>query len=193
MARASLRGRYHSRFTALFPLAVNVHSTLQFFMGSVTKLLTESDIFYMYRHSIIRICGTNHRYFHCQYMPWLHFSTLFSSWGLIYVLQVTCYSCFLVASFLFSGSSPRHTRELKISSLIRAVSHNLCIPSWPDVFQFGTFLTIFLRDSRCMLSAPGPSSYPCYSFHALYPFGLSITSCLQYVSWLFLYRHLKLS
>ena len=45
----------------------------------------------------------------------------------------------------------------------------LCIPSWPDVFWYGTFLDVTLGECRCMF-APGSSSIPCHSYLSIRPF-----------------------
>ena len=44
---------------------------------------------------------------------------------------------------------------------------NPCMPSWPGVFQFGTFLSVALGESKCM-SNLGPSSSPCNSFFTFF-------------------------
>ena len=51
-------------------------------------------------------------------------------------------------------------------------NQNPCIPSWLGVFQFGTFLSVVLSESRCM-SVSRHSSSPCNPFFMLF-IGLSV-------------------
>ena len=56
---------------------------------------------------------------------------------------------------------------------VNSLNENLCIPSWPEVFQFSTFLMLLWAVQGVL-----PSSKPCnsFSFNINYPFGLSVMS-----------------
>ena len=50
---------------------------------------------------------------------------------------------------------------------VNSSSQKQCMPSWPGVFQFPTFLSIALKYSRCIISL-GPFSIPYNSFSILF-------------------------
>ena len=59
-----------------------VISIYQFFMASVMKFITLSDILYIFRYLIVQVFMTISYSFCCWSMPWLNFSVLFCSlWG----------------------------------------------------------------------------------------------------------------
>ena len=50
---------------------------------------------------------------------------------------------------------------------VKFPNQNPCIPSWPGVFQFGTFLSVALNESKC-ISIPRPFTSPCTLFFMLF-------------------------
>ena len=77
---------------------------------------------------------------------------------------------FLLIIYLGIFASPKHLLSSRASLSwmdVNFLNQNPCMPSWPGVFQFSTFLLVALSDSRCL-----STSVLSFFFHVFLSFQL---------------------